>query len=76
MRSCIMLAVQAEGAELMTVEGPASPDGELYPIQRLAVWLPRLDYFEASPTASPLNQPAIMPNSVWNAFHKLSAAVD
>ena len=33
-RSCIMLAVQAEGAELMTVEGLASPDGELHPIQQ------------------------------------------
>jgi aerobic-type carbon monoxide dehydrogenase small subunit (CoxS/CutS family) len=32
-RSCIMLAVQAEGAELMTVEGLASPDGKLHPIQ-------------------------------------------
>ena len=32
-RSCIMLAVQAEGAELMTVEGLASPDGTLHPIQ-------------------------------------------
>ena len=33
-RSCIMLAVQAEGAELMTVEGLASPDGELHTIQQ------------------------------------------
>lgn len=32
-RSCIMLAVQAEGAELMTVEGLAKPSGELHPIQ-------------------------------------------
>ena len=32
-RSCIMLAVQAEGAELMTVEGLARPSGELHPIQ-------------------------------------------
>jgi len=32
-RSCIMLAVQAEGAELMTVEGLAQPGGELHPIQ-------------------------------------------
>lgn len=31
-RSCIMLAVQAEGAELTTVEG-LSPDGHLHPIQ-------------------------------------------
>lgn len=32
-RSCIMLAVQADGAELMTVEGLA-PDGDLHPIQQ------------------------------------------
>ena len=32
-RSCIMLAVQADGAELMTVEGLAH-DGELHPIQQ------------------------------------------
>lgn len=31
-RSCIMLAVQAEGAELTTIEG-LSPDGHLHPIQ-------------------------------------------
>ena len=33
-RSCIMLAVQGEGAELMTVEGLASAEGELHPIQQ------------------------------------------
>jgi carbon-monoxide dehydrogenase small subunit len=33
-RSCIMLAVQAEGAELLTVEGLASSDGTLHPIQQ------------------------------------------
>ena len=32
-RSCIMLAVQADGSELMTVEGLAR-DGELHPIQQ------------------------------------------
>lgn len=32
-RSCIMLAVQADGAELMTVEG-LSVDGQLHPIQQ------------------------------------------
>ena len=32
-RSCIMLAVQADGAELMTVEG-LSADGQLHPIQQ------------------------------------------
>ncbi len=32
-RSCIMLAVQADGSELTTIEGLA-PGGELHPIQR------------------------------------------
>jgi aerobic-type carbon monoxide dehydrogenase small subunit (CoxS/CutS family) len=32
-RSCIMLAVQADGADLMTVEGLAA-DGQLHPIQQ------------------------------------------
>ena len=32
-RSCIMLAVQADGAELMTVEG-LNHDGELHPVQQ------------------------------------------
>ena len=32
-RSCIMLAVQADGSEVMTVEG-LSPDGKLHPIQQ------------------------------------------
>lgn len=31
-RSCLMLAVQADGASLMTVEG-LSPEGKLHPIQ-------------------------------------------
>ena len=35
-RSCLMLAVQADGAELMTVEG-LSPDGTLHPIQEAFV---------------------------------------
>ena len=33
-RSCLMLAVQADGASLMTVEGLAAPDGKLHPIQQ------------------------------------------
>src|SRR5947208_2755485 len=33
-RSCLMLAVQADGAELLTVEGLASPDGTLHPVQQ------------------------------------------
>src|SRR5579863_6066689 len=32
-RACLMLAVQAEGAEIVTVEGLAAP-GELSPLQR------------------------------------------
>ncbi|MCP5071089.1 MAG: (2Fe-2S)-binding protein [bacterium] len=32
-RSCLMLAVQADGAELMTVEGLTPPDGGLHAIQ-------------------------------------------
>ncbi|MCH8849909.1 MAG: (2Fe-2S)-binding protein [Chloroflexi bacterium] len=33
-RSCIMLAVQADGADFKTVEGLASKEGELHPIQQ------------------------------------------
>lgn len=33
-RSCLMLAVQADGRSLLTVEGLAGPDGELSPLQR------------------------------------------
>jgi aerobic-type carbon monoxide dehydrogenase small subunit (CoxS/CutS family) len=33
-RSCLMLAVQADGADLMTVEGLANEDGSLHPIQQ------------------------------------------
>ena len=33
-RSCLMLAVQADGSNLMTVEGLAAPDGKLHPIQQ------------------------------------------
>jgi aerobic-type carbon monoxide dehydrogenase small subunit (CoxS/CutS family) len=35
-RSCLMLAVQADGAEVTTVEG-LSPDGRLHPIQEAFV---------------------------------------
>ena len=34
MRSCLMLAVQADGAEITTVEGLAAPDGTLHPVQQ------------------------------------------
>jgi len=33
-RSCLMLAVQADGREIMTVEGLAGPDGTLHPLQQ------------------------------------------
>jgi aerobic-type carbon monoxide dehydrogenase small subunit (CoxS/CutS family) len=33
-RSCLMLAVQANGHELTTIEGLASADGELSPVQK------------------------------------------
>lgn len=32
-RSCLMFAVQAEGTEVVTVEGLAGPDGSLNPVQ-------------------------------------------
>jgi carbon-monoxide dehydrogenase small subunit len=31
--SCLMFAVQSDGASITTVEGLASPDGELHPLQ-------------------------------------------
>lgn len=33
-RSCLMLAVQADGSEVITVEGLAAPDGTLHPVQQ------------------------------------------
>jgi aerobic-type carbon monoxide dehydrogenase small subunit (CoxS/CutS family) len=33
-RSCLTLAVQADGAKVRTLEGVAEPDGELHPVQR------------------------------------------
>ena len=32
-RSCLMLAVQADGSEITTVEGLAAPDGTFHPVQ-------------------------------------------
>jgi aerobic-type carbon monoxide dehydrogenase small subunit (CoxS/CutS family) len=32
-KSCTVLAVQADGTEITTIEGMASPDGSLHPIQ-------------------------------------------
>jgi aerobic carbon-monoxide dehydrogenase small subunit len=34
-RSCLMLAVQAQGAEVKTVEGLAAPEGTLHPVQQV-----------------------------------------
>ena len=34
-RSCLMLAVQADGAEVVTAEGLAAPDGTLHPVQQV-----------------------------------------
>ena len=33
-RSCLLLALQAEGRSIMTVEGLAGPDGALHPLQQ------------------------------------------
>ena len=33
-RSCLMLAVQADGRTILTVEGIAGPDGTLHPLQQ------------------------------------------
>src|SRR5438067_9026936 len=33
-RSCLMLAVQADGSEVATVESLAAPDGTLHPVQQ------------------------------------------
>lgn len=33
-RSCLMLAVQADGCDVRTVEGLAAPDGTLHPVQQ------------------------------------------
>jgi carbon-monoxide dehydrogenase small subunit len=33
-RSCLMLAVQADGSDITTVEGLAEPDGTLHPVQQ------------------------------------------
>jgi carbon-monoxide dehydrogenase small subunit len=32
-KSCTVFAVQAEGAEVLTIEGMANPDGSLHPLQ-------------------------------------------
>lgn len=33
-RSCLMFAVQADGGEILTIEGLAHPDGTLHPLQQ------------------------------------------
>ena len=35
LRSCLMLAVQAQGTEVKTVEGLAAPEGALHPVQQV-----------------------------------------
>jgi len=35
MRSCLMLAVQANGKKVETLEGLAAPDGTLHPVQQM-----------------------------------------
>ena len=34
-KACTMLALQAEGAEVLTIEGLAEPDGTLHPMQEM-----------------------------------------
>ena len=34
-RSCLMFAVQADGSEIQTIEGLASVEGEMHPLQKL-----------------------------------------
>ncbi|MBV9537793.1 MAG: (2Fe-2S)-binding protein, partial [Acidisphaera sp.] len=34
-KSCTMLALQAEGADVLTIEGLAKPDGTLHPMQEM-----------------------------------------
>jgi len=34
-KSCSMLAIQAEGASVLTIEGLAGPDGKLHPMQEM-----------------------------------------
>ena len=34
LRACLMLAVQADGCQITTVEGLAAPDGTLHPVQQ------------------------------------------
>lgn len=33
-RACLMLAVQADGTEITTIEGLANPDGTMHPVQQ------------------------------------------
>ena len=63
-RSCIMFAVQADGAELLTVEGLADSDGKLHPMQQAfhehhalqcgfctpGMLIAALDYLKINPT--------------------------
>ncbi len=40
-KSCAMLAVQAQGAEVTTIEGMAAPDGTMHPMQAAFKECPR-----------------------------------
>lgn len=65
-RSCIMFAVQADGAELMTVEGLADKDGTFHPLQKAfheyhalqcgfctpGMLIAALDYLKVNPSPS------------------------
>jgi aerobic-type carbon monoxide dehydrogenase small subunit (CoxS/CutS family) len=65
-RSCIMFAVQADGAELVTVEGLANKDGTLHPLQQAfhehhalqcgfctpGMLIAALDYLKTNPSPS------------------------
>ena len=65
-RSCIMFAVQADGAELLTVEGLAEKDGTLHPLQQAfhehhalqcgfctpGMLIAALDYLKTNPSPS------------------------
>jgi aerobic-type carbon monoxide dehydrogenase small subunit (CoxS/CutS family) len=65
-RSCIMFAVQADGADLLTVEGLAEKDGTLHPLQQAfhehhalqcgfctpGMLIAALDYLKTNPSPS------------------------
>src|SRR5213592_4031727 len=50
-KSCTMFAVQADGREIKTIEGLASADGTLHPIQQ-AFWMSTVCSAATAPPAS------------------------